>query len=461
MTSLLTLPNELLQNIACYLPCSAILKFIRVNRRLHEACNDRLVYQFVAKNTLKQDSEATKHLHKISSRTNRSNVCSGQLAWPEGDQFLQELSLAKTIRVAYAVEQCVAALCKKDPEWTLKIRKGTTLLDISDWLPHMLALNHPAGCDLDPATFFRVQGELSVPVSIFLRSYSTKRMLSWSRWDSEDKAHRVRQHTAEFINASFILSYTTLQRFRTAREQKELMHVILSFQHPSDRIKMEEESISARSDAEEVIRQARINLADRVPGKFKRDLSLAQAMALLPFIIILMVTRFRGTIHIVAQLPMPAKIPFHTFMDIPAALYNTAETFNTCHIREMTKPTFLSGRWRGAYIDHTGSHGRQFDPIMRHMNIAARLPTEEEAAKSEAKVVIDWQSRGIDYLGYFLLWGFILEDGRVHIVKRNMLRRLVWKWSGHMTPFGIIGVCKQLNSSEVEGHFWIWKEEWC
>jgi hypothetical protein len=52
MASLLTLPVELVQHIATLLPCSAALNLLRVNRQLHTACNDRLVFHSIASNNL-------------------------------------------------------------------------------------------------------------------------------------------------------------------------------------------------------------------------------------------------------------------------------------------------------------------------------------------------------------------------------------------------------------------------
>ncbi|XP_014560887.1 hypothetical protein COCVIDRAFT_88392, partial [Bipolaris victoriae FI3] len=56
MPGLLSLPTELLQQIASSLPCSSALNLLRVNHQLRKACNDRLVFQQIAKRDLNYSS---------------------------------------------------------------------------------------------------------------------------------------------------------------------------------------------------------------------------------------------------------------------------------------------------------------------------------------------------------------------------------------------------------------------
>lgn len=457
MTSLLDLPNELLQHTASYLPCSSLFKLIQVNRQLHEVCNDRHVYHLIAKNTLSHDSCAVNRLHKLSSNIESLSLSPSRLAWPEGDALLQGASLATTIRVAYAVEQCTLASYREDDEWTLIMGKEMTLFDISDWLPHMLALHHPAGRGLTSHNFLRVQGELSVPVSDLTRRTFINRILPWSRAAIEDESLEVKQRTVEFINTNFILSYTTLQRLKTHQDTKGVIRMFEDFFFP---VWLEGTHPMSWSEEQQIISKTVERLCDRVPGygQYTNNFTLAQAMAVLPAMIIELAAQF-PSLEQLQVLPIPSKIPFHTFMMVPAVFRHTAEDFSTSHIRGMSTPTFLSGRWRGYYSDQRGFlNNRRFDPAMRNISILSRDPSAEEATRMKVQAIIDRRSRGVDSHGEFSLEGRVCENGLVHLVKRYIVMGWSWSWCGQVTPFGIIGVWGGHNN--FGGYFWISKEEW-
>lgn len=458
MTSLLVLPNELLQHIACYLSCSALLKLIRVNRRLHDVCHDRRIYQFIAKNALGNVSGAVNRLHEMISSIDISDLSSSQLAWPEGDVLLQDLSLAKTIRVAYAADQSVSALCATDDEWTIRTRKRSQKRDISDWLPHMLALHHPVGWGLEPSTFLRLQGELSAPLPDLVQPTLINRVLPWSRAVLAKEVHAAKQQIADFINVNFILSYTALQRMRATKEPKEVIRLFEDFFFPAW---LAGTHPGSWEDEKKVISDTIGRLCDRVPGysSFTDEFTLVQATTVLPALIVQLGAQVLDT-YPLGQLPIPAKIPFHTFMDIPAVFQGASESFSTCHIREMTTPEFLSGRWKGYYADQPRFlERRRFDPPMRDIRIVARPPTKEESTRMKAKAIIDRQSRGVDGHGEFSLEGRVRVDGLVRITKRYTVLGWSWAWCGRITPFGIVGVWG--SGETFGGYFWIWNNEWC
>src|SRR4051812_13626474 len=98
MAVLLSLPSELLQNIASFLPCSSALNLLRVNRQLHNACKDRLVFHSIAKYSLEQPL--------LSAH----GVDLPQTEWADGEIVLANASLEGTIRIASAAEKCIQAL---------------------------------------------------------------------------------------------------------------------------------------------------------------------------------------------------------------------------------------------------------------------------------------------------------------------------------------------------------------
>ena len=104
MAFLTSLPNELVQQIASYLPCSTVLNLLRVNRQLHNACKARLVFHNIAKHSL--------DISLLSAH----GIDIFQTAWTDGEVILAKASLTDTISIASAAEKCMQALLAEDDE---------------------------------------------------------------------------------------------------------------------------------------------------------------------------------------------------------------------------------------------------------------------------------------------------------------------------------------------------------
>lgn len=128
MPELLSLPNELIQQIASYLPCSSALNLLRVNHKLRNVCNDRLVFLEI----LKQDLEYVPR--------SRWYKYINQLPGSENESIPAPNSLDETIRLAFAEEKCDQASTAEDDAWALKTSKQSGAFDVLDWLPQMLVL---------------------------------------------------------------------------------------------------------------------------------------------------------------------------------------------------------------------------------------------------------------------------------------------------------------------------------
>ncbi|CAO2658480.1 Nn.00g062030.m01.CDS01 [Neocucurbitaria sp. VM-36] len=273
----------------------------------------------------------------------------------------------------------------------------------------------------------------------------------------EDESIGVKQKTAEFINANFILSYVTIQRMKTTRSPKDVIRLFEDFFFP---VWLEGTHPNSWGGEQKIISKTIEKLCNRVPkyGQFVNEFTLVQAMAVLPAMIVELAAQCNP--DQLGYMPIPAHIPFSTFMDIPAVFHRTAENFSTCHVREMTTHTFLSGHWQGYYSDQRPFlNARRFHIPMRDIRIVARAASGEGSTRMKTKAIIDRRSRGVDSHGEFSLDGRVCEDGLVHLSKKYIGMGQPWPWSGRMTPFGIIGVWG--DSNNFGGYFWISKHEWC
>jgi hypothetical protein len=207
MASLLTLPNELLQNLACYLPFSSFVKLQYVNHRLYHVCNQRLVLQAVALNGFYNTDNAPEALCRVYSMSYGVKLEAEQLEWLEGDLFLSNAPLEVAREIARAVEICTRVLLgpKGHDEWTLHLSYGKSGLDVSKWLPHLLALHHPATLALELQIFLRVQDEVKHrDVEEVEQTSPEVEQVHSVVWTSSNS------HIADIVNVKIILSYVTL-----------------------------------------------------------------------------------------------------------------------------------------------------------------------------------------------------------------------------------------------------------
>jgi hypothetical protein len=455
MTSFLTLPNELLQNIACYLPYSAFVKLQCANRRLHHVCNQRLVLQSVARNGFHNTDGATETLRQAYSTSNRVKLEPEQLIWRECDAFLSGAPIEVLRRVAHGVEQCTNVLLglAGHDDWTLRKSPGKSGYDISKWLPQLLALHHPAAMALEPHIFLRVQERVKYQdLEVVERSAPETEHSPSETWSS------FKAHMADNFNVNYILTYSTLQHLSSTWDHTETTKLFVSSLFPTTHSGKVRRALRSETGLTEKTLK---NLYKRFSGYGDQHstFTLQKACSILPPMILQLSDRYPNAAGN-GTLPKPMKMPFPSFMDIDSVYRSSMESFSKCHLRQMTSPEFLSGNWTGYYSDiRWADHDRpatvQFDPPMRDICIIAR-PLFRKGQWAGTK--IDKQSQGVDAQGEFTLEGLVEEDGTVSIDKFHIATSWTWKWTGHVTPFGIVGSWG--NQYTLGGYFWIWKEEW-
>ncbi|RYN21251.1 hypothetical protein AA0113_g5326 [Alternaria arborescens] len=436
MAKLLSLPNELIQHITSFLPCSSALNLFKVDRRLRNICNDKVVFQNIAKYNLER------------SLLLENGIELSENYWAESDAILKNVPLQQTIRLAYAAERCIQALLEKDDRWTLSTSKRLNSVEITEWLPQMIALHHPATLELKPQTFLQLQGQ------VLLRMRVPKSI------------------DPDLLGANFVLGYTLLAQLRktsNGKQVKEAFDRFFSVNRATDPPITLSNGVRTDGDAVKSLRQ-RV----RDYGYFGDTFDLDQATTLLPTLMLELElsTRHLTPSHI-TELPSPTGIPFYSMMNVPP-VFDIKKTppfddgsmpFGWCHLDKMVSPDFLSsGCWTGYYSDQRRYLGRRrFDPAMRDIRIVARRPCKEELEVDSSLTectIVDQQSRGVDAVGEFSLQGRVQDDGFVYLIKRYFSEDTMWTWKASMTPFGIVGMWGS-DQERFGGYFWIWKKEWC
>jgi hypothetical protein len=397
MASLLTLPNELLQNLACYLPFSSLVKLQYVNQRLHHVCNQRLVLQAVALNGFCNTDNVPKALCRAYSISYGVKLETEQLEWREGDLFLSNAPFEVAREIARVVEICTRVLLglKGHDEWTLHLSCGKSGHDVSKWLPHLLALHHHATLLLEPQIFLRVQDEVKHrDVEDVEQTSPEVEQVHSVVWTSSNS------YIADIVNVNFILSYVTLQRLSLS-QTLERTETIKLFENSLSPVMTSEDAMDRASSETELIENTIRTLHEHVSGYDMphRPFTPQKAYSMLPPMIL------RLSAFAAEHLPNPRNIPFLSFMDV-ASVYRSpfgrsfSESFSKCHLREMTSPAFITGNWIG-YCTDVGEagdqHGQaQFDSSMRDICITTSPPSGHAVDDLCVSAKIDARSRGLD-----------------------------------------------------------------
>jgi hypothetical protein len=446
--SLLALPIELLQHVARFLPCSSLLQLIRVNHQLHKACNDPLLFKDIAQNAFYRTPGAVDDLLDTYRQPGRVELKRKQLEWQEGEVVLDGSSITNKVQTAHAVEDLIRLSTLKPTAWLT-----STTSNMADWLPHLLALHHPASWCLDPDMFLLPHGQLGQFNTNSTSSLLMNRWLSRTADQARDRIASAKLQAVHFTNFSFMISYTTLQRLGSTDDSSEVLALFTRHFVP-DWAGAASALAVRQSMADNVIQQ----LSVRIPGyaTFIRDLTLMQASAVLPLLLIAISSTYRKRAN--RLLPMPCRIPFAEFMDLPSVYNSSAGLFATCHTRQMTTPEFLTGRWAGYYTDHRfGNRSIIVDAPMQNIQMVVSEPTEEARTRLRIRAHIERETRGYDQHGDFRLTGRVREDGLVSVAKQYLGPGDSWTWTGQITPFGIVGVW---GHNSFGGYFWIFKEVW-
>ncbi|KAF2117383.1 hypothetical protein BDV96DRAFT_644807 [Lophiotrema nucula] len=409
--SLLALPVELLRRIASHTTCSTVFNLFLTHRRLYAACNDRLVFRYIAETC-----------HGIR--------CDEDI-WRDSSALLDNATLADTIRVAFAVERALKLHEGEDP--LLEIRpkdNGRYELDMHEWLPHLMALRHPQVVRLDPLPY----------LDIFYRTGPEGE----GRWHQD-----VDDFDSTFTNVGFII----LTSFLARRVTPGVLADDLQKYGNQHYLQLQDIPYGLSRQVPRPIVEYGVSL-----------INFAQCSAICVTLAASIQLAFGNA---QAILPSLDQMPLHEWAVVPPVYRSTIDTFATCHVMKMTEPDFLHGVWEGFYSDHRGWGGEsiKIDPKMRDIQLIACPPTDSDYLDDAdtlpgVTVVIDRNSGGLDKVGPFNLSGTVDEEGQVCVIKRYFHGGWTWRWRGRVMPYGIAGMWGRDLTGEFGGYFWIWKKEW-
>ncbi|KAJ8111300.1 hypothetical protein OPT61_g6072 [Boeremia exigua] len=422
---------------------------MRVNRQVHDACNDPILFKDVARHAFSRAPGAVDGLMNLYKPPERKPLKPEQLGWPEGEPFLNRISFEDQIRTAHAVERLVQLSTLTPTAWPT-----SSTSNMADWVPHLLALHHPACWYLEPDMFLLPHGQLSQSNTSLTSSLLVNRWLSRTNDQARDRVAFAKLQAVHFTNFGFMLNYTTLQRLCFTEKTKDVIELFVRHFVPD--WSTDDSRLSTVVGMQEMTNVVTQRLSERIPGyaTFNRDFSLTQASAALILLLVAIASENGNRI-----LPTPARIPFASFMDLPSVYHRSAELFSTCHYRCMSTPAFLGGQWNGYYSDHRWfqNHTINIDAPMQAIQMIVQEPTEEARTRLRISAVIERETRGYDPHGDFRLLGRVREDGLVSIAKQYLGLGISWNWTGRITPFGIVGVW---GDNSFGGYFWIFKNEW-
>jgi len=414
ISPLLSLPVELLQGIARQCTCTTLLNLMLVNRQLYAACNDRLVFRYIAENG-----------HRTTATSPK---------WTAAATFLNQASAADTLRIAFAAEKATAIA--QDVQGDTPALYGMEHPESSiekafyKWLPHLIAMGHPCCTEINPLYFLNSL-DLSQNISNFPDGTT----------GDDFKASRM--------NIAFCTFVATL----ALTGKRPVMQIIIDYarfllwRNPG--------ASEENGQSELTVMKFFKNFALAVPTREGHQPS--QGISAILVIMSLLLHAGRTNTY---RLP---SMDFPSIMNIPPVYRGSSMGFNKCHLSKMCTPQFLSGEWVGYYSDHRYG-GVRLDPPMHTIHMETSLESDLEGEGTETivvdpAVVVDPASEGRDGHGHFNLSGTIRPDGRVTMTKRYSHQRWTWDWLGDVTPFGLAGVWGA--SPQRGGYFWIWKKEWC
>ncbi|KAH6639435.1 hypothetical protein C7974DRAFT_449539 [Boeremia exigua] len=397
-----------------------------------------------------QTPGAVDDLISLYKQPGREALKPDALDWPEGECIMDDYSLGDKIRMAHAIERLIQ-LSKLTPTTWLT----STTSNMADWVPHLLALHHPASWCLEPDMFLLPHGQLSQSNTTSTSSLLVNRWLSRTNDQARDRVAFAKLQMVHFTNISFILNYTTLQRLGSTKKKEDIL-VKFVRHFVADSSNDDDSRLSTVVGTHDMAVVVIKRLSERIPGygTFNRSFDLTQASAALSLLLVAVAFEYGNQL-----IPTPAHIPFTRFMDIPSVYHRSAELFSTCHYRCMTTPEFLSGQWHGFYTDHRLFVNRAIyvDRPMQDIRMVTEEPTEEARTRLRINTVIARETRGYDSHGDFRLSGRVREDGLVSVAKQYLGHGFSWTWTGRITPFGIVGVW---GNNSFGGYFWIFKAEW-
>ncbi|CAD6574884.1 MAG: hypothetical protein ASARMPRED_006960 [Alectoria sarmentosa] len=416
ITKLDGLPVEILGRIASIGTCEAALALSKVNRILHTACNDRLVYKAILDNRNGNGGQEWQHRIPLSMESPVSS-------WAR-----------------YALADSRAA-----QDYTVSLEPRT----FASWAPQLMAYHHP---------FLNLASASSLTDAFTL-----------TQTKAADSTHALAfkptnlQAELQAIGSTHALAFCLALRLMS---EEPLGH--LGPQWPTRNT--ETPWARTRTTLTRYLKQP-LYLPTIDPSHFsvynprmllqKRSWALV-AVGLLSVMLretieLGQIRRVHQRVHnatgyvLVIPVPTSTSIPFHSMMDVPLPFSPNATTeLASCHLAKMTTADFLEdGEWAGYYSYGLGGSGG-FDPPMHSIRFVA-------TANSDSPTTLNLHGVGTDGIGSFDLDGKLVPETGQVLLKKVYWASITWDWACMMTPMGIVG---SWGRSNYGGWVWLWKTGW-
>jgi hypothetical protein len=493
------LPAEIIHRIALFLPCSSILPLSFTSRALHKTCYDKIVFRRNAKTVLYEEFDfARMRLDDVEVEAWELESCASEASaersededwWPDldedevdqdpnewdhdnwgpkevmkwsgeaeewyenwpGAQMFERLSVDDWAKIAFAVEKARLLLTEREEKWnereeenekkaeTERYTNDWATHNMQTWLPHLLALRHPAVFILPPA---HLQLLLEHP-DIDELGHGIPSVRNPSRPDDIAATfsmvvlylHDMELNSAD---ANFLVAYDNLR--------KSLWKA-----HPGNMSPLE--SLHTRTTA--------FQWQDPYAGFDFSDvygLLLHLVLALYPH-------RTVGRV----KAPVLHRMPVCQVLGTPVPFRSDVEDFVQSSLNGEEMVQYLCGEWVGL---HTGNGEDDRDPPfdinrLYGIKISARSPSSSDASSPDTLALIEPPSPGKDNDAKITFRGSVSSTGIIVLNEASgenghRYRNENSRFRGVVTPFGIVGLWEAAEGRRnLLGHFWIWKREWC
>lgn len=381
------LPAEIIKRIASFAPCESAINLLKTSQRMHNVCSDELVFKAI-----------------LTNGNSKCGIKAGTIvSLPAMDMsLLRGESTSDWMRLALADSRA--------RDW-LKSRtvEATKYDDIKEWLPQMVALDHP----------------LLARLKDFHPAALLKHVL----------LSRQHYHSPQGDLFTILAFYTKVTILNQAR--------ILDGEANIDP--------NERKNTIESIRGAMAQLKDTEFYNFSTPMAAKYTPSVLACTLTLYCLDHMGRNIL---LPYPRYMPLWAMMGLPMP-FSGSHSFDEGFLKMMTSTSFLQdGEWVGYYSMGLalGSRDIRFDPPMQGIRFSA-IPEPSDVFMDHVELNAD----GVDSIGLFSLSGFVQDDGTIRFTK-TYAAGFSWEWDAQMTPFGIIG--EWGRNARKFGHIWLWKREW-
>ncbi|KAH8655019.1 hypothetical protein BGZ60DRAFT_152107 [Tricladium varicosporioides] len=155
-----SLPLEIIKRIASFVPCDSVFNLLRASRRLHNACNDHLVFKQIinfsnSRNGARWDTGILPHLMSTSHCSKLAVADKMAWSWLSDQQtFIENASIQNTnYRDIWSIDDVVldpALVFGDNGKYGLG-GKGSydlghasnTVSQLCKWAPYLSVLHHP------------------------------------------------------------------------------------------------------------------------------------------------------------------------------------------------------------------------------------------------------------------------------------------------------------------------------